>query len=942
MHYLYAYCIEAGCKVYQSTHVDCTYRDLRAVPSNLPSSTTHLDLSDNHIKRLTQRSFKNLHSLEELTMSIDQDLHIDSDTFVGLHRLRRLIFPRDTGSWVTFGKGTFKHLSSLQELELQIRTFSPDNMFSNLINLSRLTINITPMDVRNPHSVDLPLSLFRGLTNLEELKLVDPLGSFLASLSNESFKDLVKLKSIHISSDHRVFSIVEKLEALKNIEKIDIKSRETVEVSKLNITFPQFLRLKTVKFHVFLDNQSPIFVLSKKCSQNLVAQMEWDIAGHQAGSPYRLWPGNVSELDLHTKHRTKTDRQSFDCILNGLQNVTINFLSIYHVLEKNKEHNLTDATFKSLAGSNIKIMSMTETLGIIAPDTFMWLPQLNTLYMNDCDLSDNAFVSLNGPSTLTTLFLRGNKFQNFKKLMSALAKLNNLRIIDVSYNVFTGKIPAYAFRKHQSLTSINLSGNKFKAIDSKSFSFLSNLQYLDLSRNNIDMVLNGEFHALKVLNELKPMTNSLLYQGDTEISERPLKYLTRLTSLKLSSLELNILDLADTPQLERLHIYDTSEMYVNDVLFPEDLLLEHLTDLKVENAEFVDLDKKQIVLNTEVINLKPRHFLKVLKLSHNNFNELNFTSLNAFRSLIELSVPNNKLSIIHGVPDKLNKLETLDLSGNSIAVLSSEMVTLLPSLKLLKIHKNAFDCSCKMKPFKDWLRKDEKVFVHSSSISSHRSLCSLPPAKYNVPIDLVELGLECNLVFLISLPLTCFVVLMVIIVTLVWRFHWHLRFICFLIKLRLGGYQLQINEEQPINKRYDAFVVYNQHDSDWVIHELVPNLENIDPPNFKLCIHERDFLPGNDIFKTMLILSPDFAASEWCYFEMRMAQSCLFEEKRDIIVMISLKRIPDDGMPRILRNILLTKSYLEWPDNEMGRRLFWEKLKVALRSESRVNRVANF
>ncbi|XP_070537028.1 toll-like receptor 2 [Ptychodera flava] len=123
-----------------------------------------------------------------------------------------------------------------------------------------------------------------------------------------------------------------------------------------------------------------------------------------------------------------------------------------------------------------------------------------------------------------------------------------------------------------------------------------------------------------------------------------------------------------------------------------------------------------------------------------------------------------------------------------------------------------------------------------------------------------------------------------------------MRFAYFHIKLRLGGYQLQINdEEQPINKRYDAFVVYNQHDSDWVIHELVPHLENIDPPNFKLCIHERDFLPGYDIFenildsieqskKTMLILSPDFAASEWCYFEMRMAQSCLFEEKRDIIV----------------------------------------------------------
>ncbi|XP_070537009.1 toll-like receptor 2 type-2 [Ptychodera flava] len=218
---------------------------------------------------------------------------------------------------------------------------------------------------------------------------------------------------------------------------------------------------------------------------------------------------------------------------------------------------------------------------------------------------------------------------------------------------------------------------------------------------------------------------------------------------------------------------------------------------------------------------------------------------------------------------------------------------------------------------------------------------------------MVELGLECNLVFMISLPLACFIVVVIIIGILVKRFHRHMCFALFHIKLKLGGYQLQINDEdQPINKRYDAFVVYNENDSDWVNNELVPNLENIDPPNFRLCIHERDFIPGNEIIdnilesienstKTMLILSPDFAASEWCYFEMRMAQSCLFEEKRDIIVMISLKRIPDGDMPRILHNLLKTKSYLEWPENEMGRELFWEKLKVALRSDSRVNRVAN-
>ncbi|XP_070556623.1 toll-like receptor 6 [Ptychodera flava] len=173
-----------------------------------------------------------------------------------------------------------------------------------------------------------------------------------------------------------------------------------------------------------------------------------------------------------------------------------------------------------------------------------------------------------------------------------------------------------------------------------------------------------------------------------------------------------------------------------------------------------------------------------------------------------------------------------------------------------------------------------------------------------------------------------------------------------MLKLRHGGYQLQVNnEEEPRNKKYDAFVVYNEHDGEWVMQQLVPNLENTDQQNFKLCIHERDFMPGDDIFenilnsiensnKTLLILSPHFAQSEWCYFEMRMAQTQLFEEKKDVILMVMLQEIPDDMMPRVLRKILMTKSILNGLRMTWGGGCFGRQLRMALKSESRVNRIA--
>ena len=46
--------------------------------------------------------------------------------------------------------------------------------------------------------------------------------------------------------------------------------------------------------------------------------------------------------------------------------------------------------------------------------------------------------------------------------------------------------------------------------------------------------------------------------------------------------------------------------------------------------------------------------------------------------------------------------------------------------------------------------------------------------------------------------------------------------------------------------KYDAFVIYSQADSQWVIHQLRPQLEE-NRPKLRLCIHQRDWLGGRDI-----------------------------------------------------------------------------------------------
>nr|KAG5689210.1 hypothetical protein BaRGS_014866 [Batillaria attramentaria] len=131
--------------------------------------------------------------------------------------------------------------------------------------------------------------------------------------------------------------------------------------------------------------------------------------------------------------------------------------------------------------------------------------------------------------------------------------------------------------------------------------------------------------------------------------------------------------------------------------------------------------------------------------------------------------------------------------------------------------------------------------------------------------------------YLVILFVTIFTVVVLVVTALVYRFRWRLRFLLYTL-------QHYLTRDRPLDEspppRFDVFVSYDTSDSQWVLRVLQPELEG--RRGLRLCLHERDFVPGRFISHNIIermqesaailpILSNSFLRSDWCRFELFVA-----------------------------------------------------------------------
>ena len=356
------------------------------------------------------------------------------------------------------------------------------------------------------------------------------------------------------------------------------------------------------------------------------------------------------------------------------------------------------------------------------------------------------------------------------------------------------------------------------------------------------------------------------------------------------------------------------------------MILDGNNFLRVDDDRFVELFGRLRLLTT--LSLRDCHM-----------EELSIRIFASFSNLSVFCLSGNRIpSVPNGAFDLLPKLHSLDLSGNQIKTVGEKTFSesIRQRLSSLYLGNNTFVCSCDILWFKQWLIWNTSIFY--SDKSSHgsyecRNIRGTNIEEFSMTKQSCIFSRETNtqIIFISS-----FLILGLITATLVIRYRWHIRPMLH-CAFRSRGHNRRLRLQSD-NFDYDVFVSYASEDQQWVRQHLMPELEG--RLGLRLCVHERDFIPGKNIVdniadcvesskKILMVFSKDFVSSQWCQFELTY---CLHHvmDYDDALVIVCLDDVTSRDMTTAMMAVLKTTTYIQWAELDEAVESFWGRLHLAL------------
>ncbi|KAK2830933.1 hypothetical protein Q5P01_018864 [Channa striata] len=243
----------------------------------------------------------------------------------------------------------------------------------------------------------------------------------------------------------------------------------------------------------------------------------------------------------------------------------------------------------------------------------------------------------------------------------------------------------------------------------------------------------------------------------------------------------------------------------------------------------------------------------------------------------------------------LSALRYLKLTDNEITVINETVFQSLPALTYLELDNNPFTCDCSNAEFIQWVKSNNQTQV----VNAYQFTCSFPVVEQGKKLmDFDVQSCWTDVSFLCFISSTC-LVLLTLVSSVIYHFlRWQLAYGFYLFLAFLYDSR---KTKKGAPHQYHAYVSYNVHDEAWVYREMLPVLEG--EQGWRLCLHHRDFQPGKPIMenitdaiygsrKTICMISRRYLQSRWCSREIQMASFHLFDEQKDVLILLFLEDIP--------------------------------------------------
>eukprot|EP00061_Rhincodon_typus_P018186 g47253.t1 len=137
-------------------------------------------------------------------------------------------------------------------------------------------------------------------------------------------------------------------------------------------------------------------------------------------------------------------------------------------------------------------------------------------------------------------------------------------------------------------------------------------------------------------------------------------------------------------------------------------------------------------------------------------------------------------------------------------------------------------------------------------------------------------------------------------------------------------------DEEGKAYKFDAYLCFSSNDIEWVTNSLLQYLDSQfnEKNKFQICFEDRDFIPGEDHItnirdaiwsskKTVCIVTRQFLKDGWCVEAFNIAQSRLFHELREVMVVLVVGKLPDYQLMKYqpIRAYIQSRQYMRWPED---------------------------